>query len=145
GGPPRAGSRGRAARADARADCAVAHDLEILRQHVVGDDPVRPRRDAAHREARAGGVGPDDRTRSRLRRRGRAPALLMEREEHAREYLDGPLPASDLAASLADIERLAIFGGHRLSVRAIAREAANIPRDRRLVVLDVGGGRGDLA
>ena len=69
----------------------------------------------------------------------------MEREEHALEYLDGPLPASDLAASLADIERLAIFGGHRLSVRTIAREAASVPRARRLVVLDVGGGRGDLA
>ena len=46
----------------------------------------------------------------------------MEREEHALEYLDRPLPASDLAASLADIERLAIFGGHRLSVRTIALE-----------------------
>ena len=69
----------------------------------------------------------------------------MEREEHALEYLDRPLPASDLAASLADIERLAIFGGHRLSVRTIAREAASVPRARRLVVLDVGGGRGDLA
>ena len=57
----------------------------------------------------------------------------MEREEHALEYLDRPLPASDLAASLADIERLAIFGGHRLSVRTIAREAASIPRARRLL------------
>lgn len=69
----------------------------------------------------------------------------MKREEHAREYLDGPLPESDLAASLADIERLAIFGGHRLTVRSIAREAARLPRERRLVVVDVGGGRGDLA
>ena len=69
----------------------------------------------------------------------------MKREDHALEYLDGPLPESDLAASLADIERLAIFGGHRLTVRAVAHEATRLPRDRRLVVLDVGGGRGDLA
>ena len=37
----------------------------------------------------------------------------MKREDHAREYLDGPLPAPDLAESLADIERLnERFGGH---------------------------------
>jgi SAM-dependent methyltransferase len=69
----------------------------------------------------------------------------MRREEHALEYLDRPLPEADLAASLADIERLAIFGGHRLTVKSLAREARRFPRDRRLVVLDVGGGRGDLA
>ena len=69
----------------------------------------------------------------------------MRREERAREYLDGPLPEADLAASLADIERLAIFGGHRLTVRTVARAVAALPREHRLVVLDVGGGRGDLA
>jgi ubiquinone/menaquinone biosynthesis C-methylase UbiE len=70
----------------------------------------------------------------------------MQREEHARERLDGPLPAEDLAASLADIERLnERFGGHRLTVRAVARPLAAVPRDRRATVVDVGGGRGDLA
>jgi ubiquinone/menaquinone biosynthesis C-methylase UbiE len=70
----------------------------------------------------------------------------MTREEHARERLDGLLPAADLAASLADIERLnARFGGHRLTVREVARRLAGVPRDRRAIVLDVGGGRGDLA
>jgi ubiquinone/menaquinone biosynthesis C-methylase UbiE len=69
----------------------------------------------------------------------------MKREEHAREFLDAPLPAADLSASLADIERLAVFGGHRLTVRSVARRARTLPRDRRLVVVDVGGGRGDLA
>ena len=70
----------------------------------------------------------------------------MKREEHARERLDGPLPAADLAASLADSERLNVrFGGHRLTVDAVAQRLARVPRDRRAVVLDVGGGRGDLA
>jgi ubiquinone/menaquinone biosynthesis C-methylase UbiE len=70
----------------------------------------------------------------------------MRREEHARERLDGPLPAADLAASLADIERLnARFGGHRLTLDEVARRLAAVPRDRHAVVLDVGGGRGDLA
>jgi ubiquinone/menaquinone biosynthesis C-methylase UbiE len=70
----------------------------------------------------------------------------MKREEHARERLDGPLPAADLAASLADIERLnERFGGHRLSLDEVARRLATVPRDRHAVVLDVGGGRGDLA
>jgi ubiquinone/menaquinone biosynthesis C-methylase UbiE len=70
----------------------------------------------------------------------------MRREEHAREYLDGPLPDADLAASLADVERLnGLFGGHRLTVRAVARAIDRLPRERALVVLDVGGGRGDLA
>ncbi len=70
----------------------------------------------------------------------------MRREEHALELLDRPLPAAALAASLADIERLnARFGGHHLTVREVARGLAGVPRDRRAVVVDVGGGRGDLA
>jgi ubiquinone/menaquinone biosynthesis C-methylase UbiE len=70
----------------------------------------------------------------------------MNREEHARERLDGPLPAADLAASLADIERLnERFGGHRLTLEEVTRRLAGVPRDRRAIVLDVGGGRGDLA
>ena len=70
----------------------------------------------------------------------------MRREEHALEHLDRPLPPAALAASLADLERLnTLFGGHRLTVRAVARRIERLSRDRRVVVLDVGGGRGDLA
>jgi SAM-dependent methyltransferase len=70
----------------------------------------------------------------------------MKREEHRLEHLDGPLPVADLAASLADLERLnAWFGGHRLTVGQVAKRIEALPRDRRVVVLDVGGGRGDLA
>ena len=70
----------------------------------------------------------------------------MKREEHRLEHLDRPLPVADLAASLADLERLnARFGGHGLTLRAVARRIAPLPRDRRIVILDVGGGRGDLA
>jgi ubiquinone/menaquinone biosynthesis C-methylase UbiE len=70
----------------------------------------------------------------------------MRREEQVRECLDGPLPAVDLAASLADIERLnERFGGHALTVREIARRLATVPRGHRAIVVDVGGGRGDLA
>ena len=70
----------------------------------------------------------------------------MKRAENAREHLDGTLPVADLAASLADIERLnARFGGHSLTTAEIVRQASSVPSDRPLVVLDVGGGRGDLA
>ena len=70
----------------------------------------------------------------------------MRRAEGVSELLDGPLPATDLAASLADIERLnAWFGGHGLTVREVAGQLASLARDRRAIVVDVGGGRGDLA
>jgi ubiquinone/menaquinone biosynthesis C-methylase UbiE len=70
----------------------------------------------------------------------------VKRAENAVEYMDRALPAGDLAASLADVERLnARFGGHSLTLAEVERHAAEVPRDRALVVLDVGGGRGDLA
>jgi 2-polyprenyl-3-methyl-5-hydroxy-6-metoxy-1,4-benzoquinol methylase len=70
----------------------------------------------------------------------------MKREEHRLEHLDRPLPVADLAASLADLDDLnARFGGHRLSVREVARRIEPLPRDRRVAVVDVGGGRGDFA
>jgi len=70
----------------------------------------------------------------------------MERAGNVLEHIDHPLPAATLAASLADIERLnAWFGGHRVTVRALARAARQVPRERRLTIVDVGGGRGDLA
>jgi hypothetical protein len=70
----------------------------------------------------------------------------MKRAEGVFELLDRPLPAEDLAASLADIERLnALFGGHRLTRREVARQLEALPLSRRAIVIDVGGGRGDLA
>ena len=67
----------------------------------------------------------------------------MRRAERALEHLDGPVPAADREASLADVDRLnAWFGGYWLTLRVIAR----VLRQRRapgpLVVVDVGGGRG---
>src|SRR5215475_11718066 len=70
---------------------------------------------------------------------------MMRREETAREYLDGPAAPADLAASLDDIDRLnAWFGGYALTLREI-RHIAPLVRGRSFVVVDVGGGRGDLA
>ena len=70
----------------------------------------------------------------------------MRRESTAVEWLDGPAPADDLAASLDDIDRLnAWFGGYALSLREIRRAAARVPGHGPFVVVDVGGARGDLA
>lgn len=70
----------------------------------------------------------------------------MRRAEHARELIDGPLPPADLAASLDDLDRLnAWFGGYALTLARIRRAAARVPSTRALVVVDVGGGRGDCA
>jgi ubiquinone/menaquinone biosynthesis C-methylase UbiE len=69
----------------------------------------------------------------------------VRREEHAREVLDGPVPAAERAASLADIAWLnAWFAGHRLTLRAV-RRACGKRAGEALRVLDVGGGGGDLA
>ena len=70
----------------------------------------------------------------------------MARETEVRELLDSPLPPADLRATLDDLDRLnAWFGGYALTLARIRRVASELPRDRRLVVMDVGGGRGDLA
>jgi SAM-dependent methyltransferase len=78
----------------------------------------------------------------------------MERLAGGVEYLDRPVPATDRAASLADIDRLnAWFGGYALTFRAVEGllgrrgEPSTDPGDRGSVplVVDVGGGRGDLA
>ena len=70
----------------------------------------------------------------------------MRREQHARERLDAPMSPGDLAATLDDIERLdAWFRGYALTLAEIARAAERVPPHRTLVVVDVGGGRGDLA
>jgi 2-polyprenyl-3-methyl-5-hydroxy-6-metoxy-1,4-benzoquinol methylase len=70
----------------------------------------------------------------------------IAREAEARERLDGPLPSAELGATLDDIDFLnAWFGGYALTLSRIRRAAAALPRGRRLVVVDVGGGRGDFA
>jgi ubiquinone/menaquinone biosynthesis C-methylase UbiE len=70
----------------------------------------------------------------------------MRRAVGAREYLDGRVPAADLAATLADLDRLnAWFGGHALSLARVRRAAAATPRARTLRVVDVGGGDGAFA
>ena len=70
----------------------------------------------------------------------------MKRAEGAHEVLDGAVAAPELAASLADIDRLnSWFGGYALSLRAIRRLAADVPRDRPLRVIDVGGGTAAFA
>lgn len=70
----------------------------------------------------------------------------LARDAAARERMDGPLPPADLHATLDDLDRLnAWFGGYALTLRRIRRAAAALPRGARLRVVDVGGGRGDLA
>jgi 2-polyprenyl-3-methyl-5-hydroxy-6-metoxy-1,4-benzoquinol methylase len=56
------------------------------------------------------------------------------------------LPPAALRATLDDLDFLnAWFGGYALTLSRIRRAAARLPRGRRLVVVDVGGGRGDFA
>jgi len=70
----------------------------------------------------------------------------MKRAENAFEVLDGTVAAPERAASLADIDRLnSWFGGYALSLRAIRALAAEVPRDRPLRVVDVGGGTAAFA
>jgi hypothetical protein len=70
----------------------------------------------------------------------------MRRLEHGVEFLDRPIAAADRDASLADVDRLnAWFGGYRLTLRALDRLLHGTDPARRLVVVDIGGGRGDFA
>jgi ubiquinone/menaquinone biosynthesis C-methylase UbiE len=70
----------------------------------------------------------------------------MRRAEDAREILDGPVAPADLAASLDDLDRLNTwFGGYALTLERLEVAAAAVERGRALVVVDVGGGRGDFA
>lgn len=70
----------------------------------------------------------------------------MKRADGAREVLDGAVATQELAASLADIDRLnSWFGGYALSLRVIRRLAAEVPRARPLRVIDVGGGTAAFA
>jgi ubiquinone/menaquinone biosynthesis C-methylase UbiE len=69
----------------------------------------------------------------------------MRRAEAVLEYLDRPVPRADRDASLADMARLNAFGGYALTLRGIRRLAGRAPDSRPLLVIDVGGGRGDFA
>jgi ubiquinone/menaquinone biosynthesis C-methylase UbiE len=70
----------------------------------------------------------------------------MRRVEGARELMDGPLPAADLSASLDDLDRLnRWFGGYALTLSAVRADAATVPPTRTMILVDVGGGRGDFA
>jgi 2-polyprenyl-3-methyl-5-hydroxy-6-metoxy-1,4-benzoquinol methylase len=72
--------------------------------------------------------------------------VQLPRAENARERIDGPLPPMELRATLADLDRLnAWFGGYALTLARVRRAAAALPPGRPLVVVDVGGGCGDLA
>lgn len=67
------------------------------------------------------------------------------RAEQVRERLDGDVPIEERARSLADVARLnAVFGGRRLTLRAMRRLVAALPRRRLLTVLDVGTGSADV-
>jgi SAM-dependent methyltransferase len=71
---------------------------------------------------------------------------VLRRAVGAREWLDGPLPPAALRATLEDLDFLnAWFGGYALTLSRIRRLATRLPSGRRLVVVDVGGGRGDFA
>jgi 2-polyprenyl-3-methyl-5-hydroxy-6-metoxy-1,4-benzoquinol methylase len=70
----------------------------------------------------------------------------VRRAEGAQEHLDGPAAPADREASLRDLERLnAWFGGYALTLAAVDRLVGRAAGDRPLTVVDVGGGRGDLA
>src|SRR5438046_1497850 len=70
----------------------------------------------------------------------------MKRAEGVYEVFDGVVVVLELVVSLADIDRLnSWFGGYALSLRAIRRLAADVPRDRPLRVIDVGGGTAAFA
>jgi 2-polyprenyl-3-methyl-5-hydroxy-6-metoxy-1,4-benzoquinol methylase len=70
----------------------------------------------------------------------------LARAKHARERIDGPLPPADRHATQIDLDRLNVwFGGYALTLDRVQRAARRLPRGRTLVVVDVGGGRGDFA
>jgi len=69
----------------------------------------------------------------------------MERAHDVVEMLDRPAPFADLSENLDDIARFnTLFGGARLTLRHVKRLVADLPGDRRVTVLDVGTGGGDI-
>jgi methyltransferase family protein len=70
----------------------------------------------------------------------------MVRAVHARERLDGLLSPTARRATLDDLDRLNTwFGGYALTLSRIRRAESRLPPGQRLIVVDVGGGRGDFA
>jgi 2-polyprenyl-3-methyl-5-hydroxy-6-metoxy-1,4-benzoquinol methylase len=70
----------------------------------------------------------------------------VTRETQMRERLDAPVAPPVLAAALEDLRRLnAWFGGYSVTLARVRRAEAGLAPGRRLLVVDVGGGRGDLA
>lgn len=63
-----------------------------------------------------------------------------------KEMLDGPMTPADRAAELADIDRFnSWFGGYAITLRELRHLIRRIPRNRLLIVVDVGGGTAMLA
>lgn len=70
----------------------------------------------------------------------------MRRAAGARELLDESVAPADLDATLRDIDRLNLwFGGYALTLSRVRRLARTVPSAQPLVVVDLGGGRGDFA
>jgi ubiquinone/menaquinone biosynthesis C-methylase UbiE len=70
----------------------------------------------------------------------------MERAANALEHHDRSIVASELPAYLDDLDRLNVwFFGYGLTLGAVGRMIADLPPTRPALVVDVGGGRGDLA
>jgi SAM-dependent methyltransferase len=70
----------------------------------------------------------------------------VNRAAGALEHLDRPVAPAARDASLADIDRLnAWFGGYTLTLRALDHIVLRAPASARVLVVDVGGGRGDFA
>jgi SAM-dependent methyltransferase len=70
----------------------------------------------------------------------------MARATGMHEHLDGPLPPAAHRATLDDLDRLNTwFGGYALTLSRLRRVLARLPRGRCVRIVDVGGGRGDLA
>jgi len=70
----------------------------------------------------------------------------VNRAAGALEHLDRPVVPAARDASLADIDRLnAWFGGYTLTLRALDHIVLRAPASARVLVVDVGGGRGDFA
>jgi ubiquinone/menaquinone biosynthesis C-methylase UbiE len=71
---------------------------------------------------------------------------MMRRAENALEHLDRPVSPADRDAALADIDRLNTwFGGYALTLAALRRLVSDVALAQPLLVVDVGGGRGDFA
>jgi ubiquinone/menaquinone biosynthesis C-methylase UbiE len=70
----------------------------------------------------------------------------MQRAAGVLEHGDAPLPPSELAPYLDDLDRLNTwFGGYWLTRRGVRKLARRVASGTPLVIADVGGARGDQA